>query len=197
MISIVLYGRNDNYGYNLHKRAALSLNCMAEVLTDPSGRDFFVDYNTPDDFPTFPEAIQDTLTKRARDFANFACRPRIPGKIQIQNALAGPGTDCAKRSCSARVPFEPLDSLDKHRHDLCPVGRKSPVKDRAQSGAWILYAPELKSPEILWESFDEKRSDEHHKHGPGVGQHAISQRNRSWIEIHSLRWPRGFSAVVA
>ena len=35
MISIVLYGRNDNYGYNLHKRAALSLNCMAEVLTDP------------------------------------------------------------------------------------------------------------------------------------------------------------------
>ena len=32
MISIVLYGRNDNYGYNLHKRAALSLNCMAEVF---------------------------------------------------------------------------------------------------------------------------------------------------------------------
>lgn len=32
MISIILYGRNDNYGYNLHKRAALSFNCMAEVL---------------------------------------------------------------------------------------------------------------------------------------------------------------------
>ena len=26
----------------------------------------FVDYNTPDDFPTFPEAIQDTLTERAK-----------------------------------------------------------------------------------------------------------------------------------
>ena len=63
MISIVLYGRNDNYGYNLHKRAALSLNCMAEVLTDPDDEILFVDYNTDNDFPTFPEAIQDTLTE--------------------------------------------------------------------------------------------------------------------------------------
>src|SRR6476620_3075942 len=66
MISIVLYGRNDSYGYNLHKRAALSLNCMAEVLTDENDEILFVDYNTPDDFPTFPEAICDTLTDRAK-----------------------------------------------------------------------------------------------------------------------------------
>ena len=57
MISIVLYGRNDNYGYNLHKRAALSFNCMAEVLQEEGDEILFVDYNTPDDFPTFPEAI--------------------------------------------------------------------------------------------------------------------------------------------
>jgi hypothetical protein len=66
MISIVLYGRNDSYGYNLHKRAALSFNCMAELLTDENDEILFVDYNTPDDFPTFPEAIQDTLTPLAR-----------------------------------------------------------------------------------------------------------------------------------
>ena len=66
MISVVIYGRNDNYGYNLHKRAAISFNCIAEVLTDPTDEILFVDYNTPDDFPTFPEAIQDTLTERAR-----------------------------------------------------------------------------------------------------------------------------------
>lgn len=66
MISLVLYGRNDNYGYNLHKRAALSLNCMAEVLTGQDDEILFVDYNTPDDFPTFPEAIQDTLTASAK-----------------------------------------------------------------------------------------------------------------------------------
>jgi len=77
MISVLLYVRNDNYDYNRHKRAALSLNCIAEVLTDPSDEILFVDYNTPDDFPTFPEAIQDTLTVRAREKLRiFRVRPR-------------------------------------------------------------------------------------------------------------------------
>src|SRR5215213_7115041 len=76
MISIVLYGRNDNYGYNLAKRGALGLNCMAEVLTDDADELLFVDYNTPDDFPTFPEAIADTLTEQAkRHLRIFRVRP--------------------------------------------------------------------------------------------------------------------------
>ena len=62
MISVVLYGRNDSHGYNLHKRAALSLNALAASLDAPDDEILFVDYNTPDDLPTFPEAIQDTLT---------------------------------------------------------------------------------------------------------------------------------------
>ena len=66
MLSVVVYGRNDNHGYNLHKRAAISLNCIAEVLTAPGDEIIFVDYNTPDDLPTFPESIQDTLTGRAK-----------------------------------------------------------------------------------------------------------------------------------
>src|SRR5437660_2159843 len=66
MISVILYGRNDSYGYNLHKRAALSINCIAQVLTNPDDEIIFVDYNTPDDYPTFPEAIQDTLTALAK-----------------------------------------------------------------------------------------------------------------------------------
>ena len=81
MISIVLYGRNDSYGYNLHKRAALGLNCMAEILTDPDDEILFVDYNTPDDHPTFPEAIADTLT------ANAAARLRI---LRVRPAPSGP-----------------------------------------------------------------------------------------------------------
>jgi hypothetical protein len=66
MISILLYGRNDSYGYNLHKRVAISINCMAEVLDGPDDEIIFVDYNTPDDFPSMIEAIQDTLTQRAK-----------------------------------------------------------------------------------------------------------------------------------
>jgi hypothetical protein len=69
MLSILLYGRNDSHGYNLHKRAALSLNCIAAVLTEPGDEIIFVDYNTPDELPTFPEAIADTLTE--------ACKARL------------------------------------------------------------------------------------------------------------------------
>jgi hypothetical protein len=65
MLSVILYGRNDNHGYNLHKRAAISLNAIAHLLSDPADEIVFVDYNTPDDLPSFPEAIADTLTPKA------------------------------------------------------------------------------------------------------------------------------------
>jgi hypothetical protein len=66
MLSIIVYGRNDNHGYNYHKRLAISLNCIAETLSDTSDEIIFVDYNSPDDFPTIIEAIQDTLTPKAK-----------------------------------------------------------------------------------------------------------------------------------
>ncbi len=62
MISVIVYGRNDSYGYNLHKRVALSLNCIAEVLTSDDDEIIFVDCNTAETFPTLPEALGDTLT---------------------------------------------------------------------------------------------------------------------------------------
>jgi hypothetical protein len=64
VISVIVYGRNDAHGYNLHRRVALSLNCIAEVLTDPDDEIVFVDYNTPDELPTLIEALSDTLTDR-------------------------------------------------------------------------------------------------------------------------------------
>ena len=66
MFSVIIYGRNDSHGYNLHKRAAISFNALAEVMSDPDDEILFVDYNTPDDHPTFPEAIHDTLTDKAK-----------------------------------------------------------------------------------------------------------------------------------
>ena len=64
MISIITYGRNDNYSYNLVKRTALAFNCLAEALTNDD-EILFVDYNTPDHLPTLPEFIWDTLTDKA------------------------------------------------------------------------------------------------------------------------------------
>jgi hypothetical protein len=65
MISVILYGRNDNYGFNLPKRTANGLNCMAEALDDDDDEILFVDYNTPGHLPTLPEFIWDTLTGKA------------------------------------------------------------------------------------------------------------------------------------
>ena len=47
MISVITYGRNDNYSFNLTKRVALGFNCLAEVLTEKD-EILFVDYNTPE-----------------------------------------------------------------------------------------------------------------------------------------------------
>ena len=139
MISVVLYGRNDNYGYNLHKRAALSLNCMAEVLTDPSDEIIFVDYNTPDDFPTFPEAIQDTLTKRARETLRILrIRPRITQKIRIQNAFASSGTDRAKCGRATLLSFESMDLVNEHRHDFCSAEPQFPLENCSRPGGGFL-----------------------------------------------------------
>ncbi len=66
MLSILLFGRNDNHGYNYPKRLALSLNCIAQVLSDVSDEILFVDYNSPNNGPTVIEAIQDTLTEQAK-----------------------------------------------------------------------------------------------------------------------------------
>ena len=154
-ISIVLYGRNDNYGYNLHKRAALSLNCMAEVLTDPSDEIIFVDYNTPDDFPTFPEAIQDTLTKRARSILRILrVRPSIHERYKSKTHLAAlepvarnvaiwrsSPTNRWILSTNTDMIFVPrrVDSLSELARDLAPG---------------FYHAPRIEIPEVLWESFD-------------------------------------------
>jgi hypothetical protein len=85
VISVILYGRNDAHGYNLHRRAALSLNCIAEVLTDPHDEIVFVDYNTPDELPTFIEALADTLTERCLGLLRVF---RVPTAIHEQRLAA-------------------------------------------------------------------------------------------------------------
>ena len=84
MISVILYGRNDAHGYNLHRRAALSLNCLAEVLTDPDDEIIFVDYNTPDELPTFVEALADTLDRPLPRRCYACSRPRLAAHGALQ-----------------------------------------------------------------------------------------------------------------
>ena len=157
MISIVLYGRNDSYGYNLHKRAALSLNCMAEVLIDPADEILFVDYNTPDDFPTFPEAIQDTLTERARELLRiFRVRPRVHDKFKSRTHL--PALEPIARNVAVRR------SSPQNRWILsADIGMiVIPQVDVSLSDIvrgltpGFYHAPRIEIPEALWESLDRR-----------------------------------------
>lgn len=66
MLSVIIVGRNDSHGYNMHKRVAISINCLASLLEDPDDEILFVDCNTREDLPTLPEAIEDTLTDKAK-----------------------------------------------------------------------------------------------------------------------------------
>jgi hypothetical protein len=157
MISVILYGRNDSYGYNLHKRAALSINCIAEVLTGPSDEIVFVDYNTPDDYPTFPEAIEDTLTDAAK------------AKLRILRARSSIHSRYAART---------------HLQALEPVARNIALRRSNPANEWVLSTntdillvprngssltdlvkglpdghygtARLELPESLWESLDRK-----------------------------------------
>ena len=155
MISIVLYGRNDSYGYNLHKRGALSLNCMAEVLTDPADEILFVDYNTPDDFPTFPEAIRDTLTERARKMMRILrVRPHIHERYKSRThlkALEPIARNVAVRRSNPSNRWILSTNTDmifvpQHSGSLTEIAR--------DLAAGFYHAPRIEIPEALWESFD-------------------------------------------
>jgi hypothetical protein len=112
VISVIVYGRNDAHGYNLHRRAALSLNCIAEVLTDPDDEIVFVDYNTPDELPTFVEALSDTLTHRCLGLLRAI---RVPAAIHEERFAAR-----------------------THLPAIEPVARNAGVRRANPSNRWLL-----------------------------------------------------------
>src|SRR5262249_24730834 len=156
MISIVLYGRNDNYGYNLHKRAALSFNCMAELLTDDDDEILFVDYNTHDDFPTFPEAIQDTLTPLARKRLRiFRVRPTVHKRFQSRTRLVA--LEPVSRMVAVRRSNPANRWILSTNTDMIfvPQAERWSLSEIARAlSAGFYHAPRLEIPETLWEGLD-------------------------------------------
>ena len=162
MISVIVYGRNDTHGYNLHKRAAISLNTIAEVLTEQNDEIIFVDYNTPNEFPTFPEAIADTLTEKCKELLRI---------LRVR-------------------PHQHLNSggLKTHLDTIEPIARNVAVRRSNISNRWVLstntdmifipkeklslsenvadlssgyyVAPRYELPETVWESFPRSRPEQ-------------------------------------
>lgn len=157
MISAILYGRNDSYGYNLHKRAALSLNCIAEVLTDPQDEILFVDYNTPDDYPTFPEAIQDTLTDRAKERTRIL-RVRSEFHSRYRNrthllALEPIARNIAIRRSNPENRWVLSTNTDMIFVPNAGASLSDKVGDLSNG---YYHLPRFELPETFWETFDRK-----------------------------------------
>jgi hypothetical protein len=155
VISAVLYGRNDSYGYNLHKRGVLSLNCIAEVLDAPGDEIIFVDYNTPDDLPTFTEAVRDLLTPRARrlirtlrvrpaSHAAFAARTHL-------RCLESPARNAALRRSNPNNRWILSTNTDMV---FVPRGGRSLSQIAAALPDGFYHTARFEVPEVLWEALD-------------------------------------------
>jgi hypothetical protein len=159
MFSVIIYGRNDSHGYNLHKRAAISFNAFAEVMSDPDDEILFVDYNTPDDHPTFPEAIHDTLTDKTKKVMRILrVRPEQHASLRSRThlvALEAQSRNVALRRSNPRnrwILYTNTDVLlvprDEHE-SLSEILRALPEG--------FYETPRFELPEMLWEAaFDRK-----------------------------------------
>jgi hypothetical protein len=157
MISVVVYGRNDSHGYNLHKRAALGLNCTAELLSDPDDEILFVDYNTPDDYPTFPEAIADTLTPRAvARLRILRVRPSVHARFSARTHLQA--LEPIARNVAVRRSNPQNRWILSTNTDMIFVMRRraSLSEVAADLGPGFYHLPRFELPESLWEGFDRR-----------------------------------------
>src|SRR5205085_5472031 len=155
MISVIVYGRNDNHGYNLHKRAAISLNCLAEVLQDPDDELIFVDYNSADDAPTFPEAIADTLTPHARSVLRILrVRARIHRRFAAHTDL--PVVEAIARNVGIRRSNAANRWVLSTNTDIVLLPRRAPSLDQVARDlpAGFYHTARFEIPEGLWEAFD-------------------------------------------
>lgn len=155
MISVILYGRNDNYGYNLHKRAVISINTLAVELTDPTDEIVFVDYNSPDELPTFPEAVHDLFTEQAlRLLRVIRVRNRTHRLVRRDSALQL--RECLARNIGIRRANPENRWILSTNPDMVFLSRQgkslSQVVAELPDGYYSL--PRFEVPESLWESVD-------------------------------------------
>lgn len=159
MLSVIIYGRNDSHGYNLHKRAAISFNAFAEVMSDPDDEILFVDYNTPDDHPTFPEAIHDTLTDKAKKLMRiFRVRPDQHAALRRKThlvALEAQSRNVALRRSNPRNRWILYTNTDVLLVPRAPGESVSDILAALPDGFY--ETPRFEIPEMLWEAAFDRR----------------------------------------
>ena len=118
----------------------------------------FVDWNTPDDFPTFPEAILDTLTARARRLMRvLRVRPRDHARFAERThllALEPVARNVALRRANVANPWVLSTNTDMI---FVPRTGRSLSGIAAGCTPAAYHLPRFELPESLWETLD--RSD--------------------------------------
>lgn len=157
-LSVVLYGRNDGHGYNLARRAALSLNAFAHVLSE-GDEILFADCNTPDSMPTFPESIADTLTERTRSLLRVirirpaAFRRLVPGtRLKVHEPLCRNVLVRRTRPDHRWILSTNSDIVPVFGPEGTPLGQLLRELDPSR----LHIAPRGEIPEQLWEGIDRK-----------------------------------------
>jgi hypothetical protein len=159
MFSVIVYGRNDTHGYNLHKRAAISFNAIAEVMSDKDDEILFVDYNTPDDHPTFPEAIHDTLTDKAKKVLRiFRVRPEQHVHLKSKTHLVA--LESQSRNVALRRSNPNNRWILYTNTDMLLLPRREGESLSTILGAvpdGFYQIPRFELPEMLWEAAFDRR----------------------------------------
>ncbi|MGD9980992.1 MAG: glycosyltransferase family 2 protein [Hyphomonadaceae bacterium] len=153
MLSLVVYGRNDQHGYNLHRRAALSLNALAEVLGE-GDEIIFVDVGSPDGVATFPQAIDDLLTARARDLLRIIrVRPDDLERLGVEGVHIpeGLGRNIGARRSKADNPWLLFTNTDVVLVEPKRGDFRAALPTLAPG---LHHAPRSEIPVYLWEMFE-------------------------------------------
>jgi hypothetical protein len=152
-VSVIVYGRNDGHGYNMHKRVAISLNCIAEELDHEDDEIIFVDWNSPEHLPTLIEDIFDTLTSKAQGrLRTFRVRSTIHDELSPADSKR-PTIEPFARNVGIRRSNPKNNWILNTNTDmvfLSEVGSLSTLISQLPKGFYNTYRYEI--PEYLWNS---------------------------------------------
>jgi hypothetical protein len=129
---------------------------MAEVLRDDD-EILFVDYNTPDDYPTFPEAIIDTLTETARRRLRILrVRPHHHERFRSRTHLVA--LEPVARNVAVRRSNPHNRWILSTNTDMIfvPHGKELLTDIVRDLPDGFYHLPRFEIPESLWETLDRK-----------------------------------------
>jgi hypothetical protein len=155
LISIIVYGRNDNHGNNLDKRVSLSLNNFANFLNEKD-EIIFVDWNSPRNLKTFPERISDTLTPKCKEILKVI---KVDESIhqKVKGETLKPTIEPIARNVGIRRASKDSKWILSTNTDMLFIQKDKnlSIREKIQSLEAGYYAiPRFEIPEYLWELFD-------------------------------------------